>query len=624
MDHHPRDLPKGWKKVCVTRKSGKTKGHVDVYIHDPLGRKFRSLAELKRHLIEADLGLSIEQFSFRADGANFLHNAAPEKRPKQSERKRDQSGSKGKLAGGTPGKRKAKTPHIAVTKAKRNKKERSVRGKVVKIVLGKTKAAKPRRPSVVNEGSHFTGVVPKGWTRTEYVRKGGRTQGRVDVTVINPEGKQFRSRVQLSEFLKEQQSKLRVDDFGFFPLGGRKRKSTEKSSEPGRKCKAVISKEPKVKKVASKADSSEISKQTPRGKRATRSNSVLSSESLSRKRNKMQVGKSEKNNGVKIAHQSPTKASLESSYFSSKKTKRKSTESLKHRSQLEVVAENRASVITNEGVPTGWIKIVTQRSKGKTKGTYDVYIVDPDGRKFRSKAELKRFLDKSQSDLTIEDFDFQHKKMVITSNKKELDKENDDSQEPFGADSTACPKDDDDLDESLSGDSLDSLETSAKQVEATQSPYFKDAAQPKTPKWTPPKSPFSLVQETLFHDPWKLLVSSIFLNRTAGTQAIPIMWEFFRRYPDAAEASKADPGPISDLLRPLGLHEKRAKALVQFSAEFLSRDWIYPDTLYGIGKYGSDSYRIFFLGEWKDVKPEDHKLNLYHDWLWKQEREGLL
>ncbi|EDO46047.1 predicted protein, partial [Nematostella vectensis] len=74
--------------------------------------------------------------------------------------------------------------------------------------------------------------------------------------------------------------------------------------------------------------------------------------------------------------------------------------------QLEVVAENRASVITNEGVPTGWVKIVTQRSKGKTKGTYDVYIVDPDGRKFRSKAELKRFLDKSQSDLTIEDFDF--------------------------------------------------------------------------------------------------------------------------------------------------------------------------------------------------------------------------
>lgn len=35
-------------------------------------------------------------------------------------------------------------------------------------------------------------------------------------------------------------------------------------------------------------------------------------------------------------------------------------------------------------------------------------------------------------------------------------------------------------------------------------------------KWIPPKSPFNLVQETLFHDPWKLLVATIFLNRTAG------------------------------------------------------------------------------------------------------------
>jgi len=34
--------------------------------------------------------------------------------------------------------------------------------------------------------------------------------------------------------------------------------------------------------------------------------------------------------------------------------------------------------------------------------------------------------------------------------------------------------------------------------------------------WTPPKSPYNLVQESLFHDPWKLLVATIFLNRTTG------------------------------------------------------------------------------------------------------------
>ena len=34
--------------------------------------------------------------------------------------------------------------------------------------------------------------------------------------------------------------------------------------------------------------------------------------------------------------------------------------------------------------------------------------------------------------------------------------------------------------------------------------------------WTPPKSPYNLVQESLFHNPWKLLVATIFLNRTTG------------------------------------------------------------------------------------------------------------
>jgi hypothetical protein len=37
-----------------------------------------------------------------------------------------------------------------------------------------------------------------------------------------------------------------------------------------------------------------------------------------------------------------------------------------------------------------------------------------------------------------------------------------------------------------------------------------------TTKWTPPRSPFNLVQEHLYHDPWQLLVATIFLNRTQG------------------------------------------------------------------------------------------------------------
>lgn len=39
-------------------------------------------------------------------------------------------------------------------------------------------------------------------------------------------------------------------------------------------------------------------------------------------------------------------------------------------------------------------------------------------------------------------------------------------------------------------------------------------------KWTPPRSPFNLVQEHLHHDSWQLLVATIFLNRTQGTSFI--------------------------------------------------------------------------------------------------------
>ena len=79
-----------------------------------------------------------------------------------------------------------------------------------------------------------------------------------------------------------------------------------------------------------------------------------------------------------------------------------------------------------------------------------------------------------------------------------------------------------------------------------------------------------------------------------------------------------------ELIQSLGLQEKRAKIIIRFSEEFLTKDWHYPKELHGIGKYGDDSYRIFCLGDWKNVKPDDHKLNYYHSWLWEQENQGSL
>lgn len=41
---------------------------------------------------------------------------------------------------------------------------------------------------------------------------------------------------------------------------------------------------------------------------------------------------------------------------------------------------------------------------------------------------------------------------------------------------------------------------------------------PRVCLWTPPQSPYSLIEEVLYGDPWKLLVACMLLNKTSGKQ----------------------------------------------------------------------------------------------------------
>uniref|UniRef100_A0A8C4T3T8 Methyl-CpG binding domain 4, DNA glycosylase n=2 Tax=Erpetoichthys calabaricus TaxID=27687 RepID=A0A8C4T3T8_ERPCA len=103
--------------------------------------------------------------------------------------------------------------------------------------------------------------------------------------------------------------------------------------------------------------------------------------------------------------------------------------------------------------------------------------------------------------------------------------------------------------------------------------------------------------------------------------AIPVLWQFLEHYPSPEMARRADWKEIAELLKPLGLNELRAKTIVKFSDEYLTKNWKYPIELHGIGKYGNDSYRIFCVNEWKQVTPQDHKLNKYHAWLLENHEE---
>ena len=134
--------------------------------------------------------------------------------------------------------------------------------------------------------------------------------------------------------------------------------------------------------------------------------------------------------------------------------------------------------------------------------------------------------------------------------------------------------------------------------------------------WIPPKSPYNLIQEQLYHDPWKIFVACIFCNLTRRVDAEPYLWKFFKMYSGPEAAASASLIEVQEMIQPLGLSKRRANALIQMSEGYLKKNWREdPKVLYGIGKYASDAYQIFCVGDWRGVEPKDSALNNYRNFL---------
>jgi methyl-CpG-binding domain protein 4 len=131
--------------------------------------------------------------------------------------------------------------------------------------------------------------------------------------------------------------------------------------------------------------------------------------------------------------------------------------------------------------------------------------------------------------------------------------------------------------------------------------------------WTPPK--YGLIQEKYWPDPWKILVCCLCLNLTTRKQMEPVVERIFQRWPDAKSLSEADEAELTDVIRSLGMWKKRVSTLKKMSTQYHMGEWSNVLQLHGVGKYASDAYRIFVLGDWRNVQPQDHALNDYHDFL---------
>ncbi|CAA3021354.1 methyl- -binding domain 4 isoform X1 [Olea europaea subsp. europaea] len=133
--------------------------------------------------------------------------------------------------------------------------------------------------------------------------------------------------------------------------------------------------------------------------------------------------------------------------------------------------------------------------------------------------------------------------------------------------------------------------------------------------WKPPRSPYNLLQEDHVFDPWRVLVICMLLNVTTGRQTGKVISEFFTLCPNAKSATEVAKEDIEKVIQSLGLYRKRAEGIQHFSRMYMEESWTHVTELPGIGKYAADAYAIFCTGKWDRVRPLDHMLTKYWEFL---------
>ncbi|KAK4937080.1 hypothetical protein LTR10_022203 [Elasticomyces elasticus] len=186
---------------------------------------------------------------------------------------------------------------------------------------------------------------------------------------------------------------------------------------------------------------------------------------------------------------------------------------------------------------------------------------------------------------------------------------------------------------------------------------------------------FGLMQERLAHDPFRLLIATIFLNKTPGERAMPVFYQLMSRYPTPLDLANAEVSDITTIIYGLGFQNQRARKCVAMAKVWIERPpqcgrrykkLNYPlkgdgkdvgndefindidgrvaweiSHLPGLGPYSHDSWRMFcrdklrgvaeswngegtaekqnFEPEWKRVIPLDKELRAWLTWMWMKE-----
>ena len=118
-----------------------------------------------------------------------------------------------------------------------------------------------------------------------------------------------------------------------------------------------------------------------------------------------------------------------------------------------------------------------------------------------------------------------------------------------------------------------------------------------------------MVQQQVENE-WQHMVGVICLNQTGRKKVKKVLPGFFEKFPNAWKLLLSDKDTIAEMLKDLGMKHVRANRIWRMSEDYLGWDGVDATKLFGIGKYGSDSYRIFYKNEIPD-NIQDSELKRY-------------
>lgn len=255
----------------------------------------------------------------------------------------------------------------------------------------------------------------------------------------------------------------------------------------------------------------------------------------------------------------------------------------------------------------GWATEARTRVSGASRGSTDVYFVAPCGRRLRSRTEVLRFLSAAKA-----------AEEVLGGSAPAALALAPPSPPPPTLPGTPSPPPPRRRPRAPAPSHAPAAARPAASVSASRArPPF---------AWVPPPSPYGLLQETLYADPWRVLLACALLNRTTAAQVRTVVWGFLQAWPTAAAVVAAaaaggsgDGGGCAALeaaLRPLGLGRTRARTVARLSAAWAAGDWAAVTDLPGVGRYAADAYALFCSGEWRGrAAPQDRELRRYAQWL---------